>query len=133
VTLFVDTSTWSLLLRRDTPAETPQTVRLLRAIEAGETILTTGLVFQELLHGFAGPRDRQRIIDRFSALPMLVPDRRDHIDAAALRNACRAKGVQIGTIDALLAYLCIRRGLTMLTSDGDFSRIASHSPLELWA
>jgi hypothetical protein len=40
--------------------------------------------------------------------------------------------VQIGTIDALLAQLCIRHDLTMLTSDNDFGRIADLSTLRLW-
>jgi predicted nucleic acid-binding protein len=71
-------------------------------------------------------------LDRFSALPLLVPDRRDHIDAAELRNRCRRAGIQIGTIDALLAQLCIRHDLTMLTADRDFRNIAGHFALRLW-
>lgn len=63
---------------------------------------------------------------------MLIPDRQDHIEAAGLRNRCRRAGVQIGTIDALFAELCIRHELTMLTSDNDFTRIASHSTLKVW-
>src|SRR6202140_3937551 len=116
VSLFVDTSVWSRALRRDVPASDPEVRELVRAIETGETLLTTGLVLQELLQGFSGPRDREQIVDRFSALPLLAPDRRDHIEAAELRNACRRRGIQIGTIDALLAQLCIRHALTMLTT-----------------
>ncbi len=104
----------------------------MRAIEAGETLLTTGLVLQELLQGFSGPRAREQILDRFSAVPLLVPDREDHVRAAELRNTCRRSGIQIGTIDALLAQLCIRHDLTMLTADTDFQRIAKHSALKLW-
>jgi predicted nucleic acid-binding protein len=132
LTLFIDTSVWSLAFRRDRPLPTPEVRELVRAIEAGEAIFATGLILQELLQGFSGPRDRRRILDRFSALPLLVPDRPDHIDAAELRNQCRRRGVQIGTIDALLAQLCIRHDLTMLTADGDFRNIARHAPLRLW-
>ena len=103
-----------------------------RALEAGETIVTTGLILQELLQGFAGPRARKDIIDRFTALPLLTPDRQDHIDAAELRNRCRRAGVQISTIDALLAQLCIRHGLTLLTTDHDFVLAAAHCPLRVW-
>ena len=133
MSLFVDTSVWSLALRRDAPAEAPQVWALVRAIEAGESILTTGLVLQELLQGFSGPRDRDQILDRFSAVPLLVPDREDHIRAAELRNTCRRAGVQIGTIDALLAELCLRHRLTMLSTDNDFRRIADHCALALWS
>ena len=66
------------------------------------------------------------------ALPFVNPERRDHIDAAALRNQCRRSGVQIGTIDALLAQLCIRNKLTLLSTDKDFDFIAAQHSLRLW-
>jgi predicted nucleic acid-binding protein len=132
LSLFVDTSVWSLAFRRDAQSAAPEVRELVRAIEAGEALLTTGLVLQELLQGFSGPRARERILDRFSALPLLVPDRGDHIEAAELRNRCRRGGIQIGTIDALLAQLCIRHDLTMLTTDRDFRHTARHCALRLW-
>jgi predicted nucleic acid-binding protein len=132
VTLFVDTSVWSLAFRRDQPSAAPEVDAVRNALEGGETIVTTGLVLQELLQGFAGPRARRDIIDRFTALPLLSPDRQDHIAAAELRNRCRRAGMQIGTIDALLAQLCIRHELTMLTTDKDFGRVAKHSTLRVW-
>ena len=132
MTLFVDTSVWSLAFRRDQPSAAPEVDAVRNALEGGETIVTTGLVLQELLQGFAGPRARRDIIDRFTALPLLSPDRQDHIAAAELRNRCRRAGMQIGTIDALLAQLCIRHELTMLTTDKDFGRVATHSTLRVW-
>jgi predicted nucleic acid-binding protein len=132
LSLFVDTSVWSLAFRRDAPSQSDHVRELVRALQSGEIILTTGLVLQELLQGFSGPRGRQAIVDRFAALPLLVPDRQDHVGAADLRNHCRRRGIQIGTIDALLAQLCIRHDSTMLTADRDFQGIARHSRLRLW-
>ena len=132
MSLFVDTSVWSLALRRDAPASAPQVAALVKAIENGEPILTTGLVLQELLQGFSGPKAREQILDRFTALPLLVPDRADHVEAAVLRKTCRRHGIQIGTIDALLAQLCIRHSLLMLSSDRDFQGMAKHCALRLW-
>lgn len=133
MTLLVDTSVWSLALRRDGAATEPE-VRLLKdALLGADMVVTTGLVLQELLQGFAGPKAREQIIDRFAALPLLQPDRQDHVDAAALRTACRQAGVQVGTIDALIAQLCIRHELTLLTTDRDFSHMARHCPLRVWA
>jgi hypothetical protein len=129
--LFVDTSVWSLALRRDAPAAAPQVALLARSLEQGVSIFTTGLVLQELLQGFQGPRAAAAILSRFSALPFIVPEREDHVAAAELRNACRRDGVQIGTIDALLARLCIRHGLALLTTDADFERVAQRSKLSL--
>ncbi len=128
----MDTSVWSLTLRRDQPPSVPQVGALLRALETGERIVTTGLVLQELLQGFSGPTAADQIVDRFAAFPLLAPDREDHIAAAALRNLCRKRGVQIGTIDALLAQLCVRHELTLLTTDADFDHMASHCTLKLW-
>ena len=132
MTLFVDTSVWSLAFRRDSDSSTPEVLALRQAIERGDTIVTTGLILQELLQGFSGPRARKDLIDRFSALPFLSPDRQDHIAAAELRNRSRRAGIQVGTIDALLAQLCIRHTLTLLTTDKDFSHVASRFPLRLW-
>jgi predicted nucleic acid-binding protein len=132
LSLFVDTSVWSLAFRRDSPSSTAEVRALVRAIDSGETILTTGLVLQEILQGFAGPKARAELLDRFSAVPLIVPDRDDHIQAAELRNRCRRAGIQIGTIDALLAQLCIRHGLTMLSTDNDFRRVTSQCVLKLW-
>ena len=132
MTLLVDTSVWSLALRRDQDMSASQVRALREALEGADIVVTTGLVLQELLQGFAGPRAGKNIIERFTALPSLSPDRQDHIDAALLRNACRRAGVQLGTIDALLAQLCIRHRLTLLTTDNDFVHAALHCPLLLW-
>ncbi len=132
MTLLVDTSVWSLALRRDQASDTPHVRALRDALEGEEIVVTTGLVLQELLQGFAGPRARKDIIARFAALPLLGPDRQDHIDAAELRNSCRRAGVQVGTVDALLAQLCIHHKLTLLTTDLDFIHAASHCALKVW-
>jgi predicted nucleic acid-binding protein len=89
-------------------------------------------VLQELLQGFSGPRARKDIVERFGALALVVPDRDDHIGAADLRNRCRRAGVQVGTIDALLAQLCIRHELRLLTTDRDFTLASHHCPLRVW-
>jgi hypothetical protein len=132
MTLFADTSVWSLAMRRDASANVPEVRALIQALGGGDTLVTTGLVLQELLQGFSGPKSRREIIDRFSALPLIVPDRLDHIEAAEIRNTCRREGLQIGTIDALLARLCLRHGLLMLTTDRDFLLASEHIGLRVW-
>jgi predicted nucleic acid-binding protein len=133
VTLLVDTSVWSLALRRDAPAELPEVQALVEALGGSDAVVTTGLVLQELLQGFAGPRAADSIVERFSALALVQPDRDDDVAAAALRNTCRRAGVQLGTVDALIAQLCIRHGLTLLTTDLDFTHAAKHCDLKVWS
>ena len=130
--VLVDTSVWSLALRRDAPPDVPEVHELRRFLEDG-TVFCTGLILQELLQGFAKPKAHRQIIEHFAALPLLVPDREDHIRAAEMRNQCRRKGVQAGTIDALLAQLCARYDLTMLTTDKDFRNMAAIVSLSVWS
>jgi predicted nucleic acid-binding protein len=132
VNLFVDTSVWSLALRRDGASDEPSVRRLREALSSGEGVFTTGLVLQELLQGFTGPNALDAIVDRFASLPLLIPDRADHVEAAASRNACRRAGIQLGTIDVLLAQLCVRHDLVMLTTDRDFMLMASRIGLTVW-
>jgi predicted nucleic acid-binding protein len=133
VSLLVDTSVWSLAFRRDAEAST-QAVEVLRsALEGADQVFTTGLVLQELLQGFAGPKARSQLIERFAALAFLQPDREDHIEAAEVRNTCRRNGVQIGTIDAVLIQLCLRHDLVMLSTDNDFRSASRHVKFRLWS
>ena len=131
--LFVDTSVWSLALRRDSPPEGHEVRRLRQLLGGGETVYTTGSILQELLQGYRGPRSGARIVDRFAPIAIIVPTRGDHFAAARLRDECRRNGIQVGTIDALLAQLCIGHKLVMLSTDRDFSHIADFTPLQLWS
>jgi predicted nucleic acid-binding protein len=132
VTLLVDTSVWSLALRRNTRAEGAEVQALRTALAGNQSVVTTGIILQELLQGFSGPRARGQIIEKFSALPLIPADRQDHIDAAEVRNRCRRAGVQIGSIDALLIQLCARHDLIMLTTDHDFALAAKHCNFRVW-
>lgn len=130
--LLVDTSVWSLAFRRDAPAEISEVMELQRALETGDRVIITGLILQELLQGFSKPKAHDQIIANFRSLPLISPDRDDHIHAADLRNRCRKKGVQVGTIDALLAQLCIRHDLQILTTDKDFTYISRVVEINIW-
>jgi len=133
VTLFVDTSVWSLVLRRDAPSTRPEVDRLRVAFEDGETVVTTGLILQELLQGISGPRMRESLEQRFAVLPFIFPDREDHVRAADFHSSARRKGIQIGTVDALLAALCVRHELTMLSTDADFTHLKRVTGLAVWS
>jgi predicted nucleic acid-binding protein len=111
---------WSLAFRRDVQPGLPEVGALRAALLGAEQVFTTGLVLQEVLQGFAGPNHRDQLVERLSGLAFLQPDKQDHIAAAEIRNTCRRRGVQIGTIDALLIQLSQRYDLTLLTShDGE--------------
>lgn len=130
--ILVDTSVWSLAFRRDGDQTVPEVTRLHAALVGSDEVFTTGFVLQELLQGFTGPKARAQLVERLTAIAFLQPDRQDHIEAADVRNACRRRGVQMGTIDALLIQLCRRHELTLLSTDRDFAAAASHVAFRLW-
>jgi predicted nucleic acid-binding protein len=132
VSLLVDTSVWSLALRRDSPPGVPEVQALRSALAGGEIVATTGVILQELLQGVAPERARTQIMEMFTALEYLTPSREDHVAAAGVRNTLRSAGVQVATIDALIARLAIAGGHTLLTTDNDFRAASSHIRLQLW-
>ena len=132
MSLLVDTSVWSLALRRDAPADVPEVRALRDALAGGEIVATTGVILQELLQGVVPERVRTQITDMFAALEYLTPSREDHVAAAGVRNTLRSAGVQVGTIDALIARLTIAGEHTLLTTDNDFRAASRHISLSLW-
>jgi predicted nucleic acid-binding protein len=132
VSLLVDTSVWSLALRRDAPPDVPEVRALRDALGRGESVATTGVILQELLQGVVPERARTQIIEMFAALEYLAPSRGDHVAAAGVRNTLRSAGVQVGTIDALIAYLAVAGGHTLLSTDNDFRAASRHICLQLW-
>ena len=82
------------------------------------------------LEGARHGRDKE-LIRQVATDIIVMPDRDDHVEAAALRNTLRRRGVQIGTIDALLAQLALHHDLALLTADRDFDRVAALTSLRL--
>jgi predicted nucleic acid-binding protein len=133
VTLLVDTSGWSLALKRDVEVESPEVKGLREALAGGDVVVTTGLILQEPLQGFVGAKAGEQILARFSALPLILPIRDDHVAATSLRTLCRQAGAQVGTVDALVARLCVANDLVLLSTDQDFVHAARHCSLRLWS
>lgn len=118
-------------MRRDEQPNSPELKLLIKALDSGEEIYSTGVILQELLQGFSGAKSADAIVERFTAIPMLIPDTADHIQAAELRNNSRRKGIQVGTIDALIAQLSLRYQLSLLTADKDFKHMSKAVKLKL--
>ncbi len=51
VTTLVDTSVWSLALRRNAVPDAPEVVALGEALSGADLVVTTGFIMQELLQG----------------------------------------------------------------------------------
>lgn len=129
--IVVDTSVWSLALRRKSAADSPEALRLRELIEAGEQIQLLGVIVQELLSGIQDKALFRRLDNYLGAFPILKLERDDFVEAARLANTCRRQGVVVGTIDYLIASVCVTRDLLLFTTDKDFEHIARICSLRL--
>lgn len=129
--ILVDTSVWSLALRRKGGAVYPEVKKLESLILDGEQLFIIGLILQEILQGISRSDKFEKLKDYLSAFPMLRLDREDYIIAAQLRNQCRSKGVEAGTVDFLIASTAITHNCYLFTTDNDFQYIAEYSKLML--
>lgn len=128
--LVVDTSVWSLVLRRPRVDDSDIHVQTFRAhLESNNRLFLIGNILQELLDGLRSSKQFDRLVQLLEPFPLLELDRSTYIAAAKLRTTCRTKGVLAGPIDFLIAAACCQYGYPLLTADQDFSRIAKHCDL----
>ncbi len=128
--LVVDTSVWSLVLRRPKIDETDPYVRAFRwHIESGDGLFLIGNILQELLDGLRSTKQFDRLLALLEPYPLLDLDRHTFVAAARLQSLCRSKGITAGSIDFLIAAGCCQHGFPLLTADSDFARIARHCDL----
>lgn len=130
--LLADTSAWSRFYRDDVPSDDPIVTALEGHLRRG-SVVTTGVVALELLRGFTQPRTRALIDGDLGLVVVVEPAWQDYFNAADLSVTCRRAGLQLDTVDALIAQLCIARDLMLLTTDQDFVHAARHIPLRLWS
>lgn len=128
--ILVDTSVWSLALRRSATSVDPQALKLKELILAGESIWLIGVILQEILQGLTTSEQSLKLRQQLSAFPLIELTRSDYEYAAELYSTCRQKGVQASTIDFLIAAAAIRYECLLLTNDKDFVRMAEILPLK---
>ncbi len=97
------------------------------------TLAIPGIVFQELLSGIRSPSEFERLRAIVEGFPVLTATLADHLSAAEIANACRAKGIAASAVDCLISAQAISAGFFLFTFDRDFSRIASCCSLVLWS
>ena len=127
----VDTSIWSLALRRSKETQNPEAQILYNLIQQEEHIFLIGIIIQELLQGVKIVRNFKKLKNDLDAFPLIETKREHYIKAAELKNHLIGKGIQSSTIDVLIASVCIANDCLLFTSDKDFTHIAKHSKLKL--
>ena len=131
--ILVDTSIWSLALRRPSGAVNEEAILLKTIIEQGEDIYLLGIILQEVLQGVRNSKDFLALKEYFKAFPLIDLTREDYVKAAELRNQLIVKGRQASTIDVLIASAAISHRCHLFTADKHFTHIAEHSELKLFA
>jgi hypothetical protein len=120
VKVLVDTSVWSLALRRTATTVRDPAAQELAQLIADYRILMIGPVRQEILSGMRRDQQFERLRDHLRAFPDLRLDTADYEHAATLFTACRRRGVQRSNTDFLICAAAIRRDVPVFTTDRDF-------------
>jgi predicted nucleic acid-binding protein len=131
VKVLVDTSVLSLALRRRTVRPERLVDMLMRLIEDGQSVYLTGIVLQEILQGVKDRAQLARLEHILDEFPLLEPNRQTYKQAARLFSKCHSAGVQVATVDCLIASVAIDNVCHLLTGDTDFKKIAAVSKLQL--
>lgn len=118
--VLVDTSVWSLALRRRQPNREDAAVAGLRQLISAFRVAMIGPIRQELLSGIREEGQFRTLQEKLRAFPDLQIETDDYKIAATFFNRCRSKGVQGSNTDFLLCAFSHRRSMPIFTTDKDF-------------
>jgi hypothetical protein len=120
VKVLVDTSVWSLALRRRHPDREAVIVEELARLIADFEVAMIGPIRQELLSGIREEGQYLALREKLRAYPDMRLESADFEMAAHFFNRCRAEGVQGSNTDFLLCAVGHLRGMPIFTTDRDF-------------
>ena len=137
--VLVDTSVWSLALRRATTAAAKAVadasqqavVSVLRDLIADGRASMLGAIRQELLSGIKSAELFGTLLAALKGFEDVALVQTDYELAAEFFNTCRIKGVLGSNTDFLICAAASARKLTILTTDQDFVRYGKHLPIDL--
>ena len=130
----VDTSVWSLALRRS-PGDRSVDEEILVAewkeliIEGRERLI--GAIRQELLTGIKHHKQYIQLRDalrEYTDEPIQVTDSETAAEAA---NLCQSRGIAASPVDSLICAVAMARGWSIFSTDPDFERYAGVLPIRL--
>jgi predicted nucleic acid-binding protein len=119
VNVLVDTSVWSLSLRRAKRVDDTASKELTELIREGRVAMM-GSIRQELLSGIKVKSQFELLRDHLRAFSDLTLESADYEEAAEVFNRCRERGIQGSNTDFLICAVALRRDLAVYTTDKDF-------------
>ncbi len=128
--VIVDTSIWSLVLRRRKKQQTKTSDKILKLIDEGRIVIL-GPIRQEILSGIKIKKQFELLKVYLKAFPNLNLEIKDYELAAEFFNICKAKGVQGSNTDFLICAVAVNNNFSIYTSDKDFKLFKNCIPIQL--
>lgn len=135
--VLVDTSVWSLALRRpknmSVAPEQQATINALADLVRDGRAVLIGAIRQELLCGIKTQSQFEALRDSLIAFEDVALPKEVYESAAQAFNTCRANGVQGSNTDFLMCAVSIHHQLPIFSTDGDFVMYRRWLPIHLYA
>jgi predicted nucleic acid-binding protein len=130
----VDTSVWSLALRRKpehlSSLERSVVAELANLAHEGRVRLI-GVVRQELLSGVKSTTQYEKLRLHLRAFLDEPIETQDYEGAARITNSCMSRGIVAPVVDALICEVARARGWSVFSTDRDFEGYAQVVPITL--
>ena len=128
--VIVDTSIWTLVLRRRKKQQTKTSDKILKLIDESRIVIL-GPIRQEILSGIKIKKQFELLKVYLKAFPDLNLEIKDYELAAEFFNICKAKGVQGSNTDFLICAVAVINNFSIYTSDKDFKLFKNYIPIQL--
>jgi hypothetical protein len=128
--VIVDTSIWSLALRRKKKESTSE-IRILESLIDNQKVGILGPIRQEILSGIKENKQFLQLKEFLSAFEDHPIITKDYELAVEYYNICRSKGVQGSNTDFLICAVSHNNRFPILTSDKDFETFSKFIPITL--
>ena len=130
MSIIVDTSVWSLALRRKNVEQSSLVDTFHQELTHGNVVML-GPIRQELLSGIREEKIWEALREKLRAFPDYPIESEDYEVAAAYFNTCRRHGIQGTHTDLLICAVAVHCEFRILTTDKDFQSYAKWLPLKL--
>jgi predicted nucleic acid-binding protein len=132
--VLVDTSIWSLALRRSgaISQQDEALVHELNELINDVRVAIIGPIRQELLSGISSQAQFETLKEKLQAFEDLPLKQQDYEQAAEFYNICRKSGIQGSQIDFLICAVAAGREIPIFTSDKDFFLYAQHLNITIY-
>jgi len=128
--VLVDTSIWSLALRRS-ERQNDALITEFELLIKEVRVQLIGPIRQEILSGIKSDKQFVQLKNYLKAFPDYIIQSQDYELAAEYYNICRSKGIQGSYTDFLICAISNNRNWPIFTSDQDFDHFQKHISFDI--